>query len=301
LVQENKIKCLSCQQEFAVIGNQFPANKPLQTLIDRGIVFSEEERNLKNSLKESLTTFLDDYLQVKYQLNNNAHVEFRELQRKLDIRKEEVKSNIDKMAAILSSQIETKKDSIENSDTSKVRNEQSNLSTSFLQKAISIKLEESLAKINARLDLIDRNESFATINELLLSKILKGNQCSDLIKVCQFYSRDQWALVYRGSEDGFGAKNFHKLCDGVAKTLTLIRAKETSYIFGGYTEKAWDSFSLEKSDPNAFIYSLTNARNQPTKIPVDPCNVQDAIYCNSERGPTFGSDDICIDNSKMYG
>ncbi len=205
------------------------------------------------------------------------------------------------MVAILSSQIETKKDSIENSDTSKVRNEESNLSTSFLQKAISIKLEESLAKINARLDRIDRNESFATINELLLSKILKGNQCSDLIRVCQFYSRDQWTLVYRGSEDGFEAKNFHKLCDGVEKTLTLIRAKETSYIFGGYTEKAWDSFSLEKSDPNAFIYSLTNARNQPTKIPVDPCNVQDAIYCNSEQGSTFGSDDICIENSKMYG
>jgi hypothetical protein len=299
LIQKNKIKCLSCQKEFDLKGNQFPANKPLQKLIEREIFLSEEERNLKNSLKESFNTFLDDYLQVKYQLNNNTHVEFRELQRKIDIGKEELKSNIDKMASILSSQIETKSDSIENSDRNKTKD--SNFSTKSLQDALPLKQEDTLAEIKARLDELERKESSAAINELLSSKILKGNQCSDLIRVCQFYPRDNWTLVYRGSDDGFDARDFHDLCDGVKNTLTIIKAKETSYIFGGYTEKAWDSFSLKKSDPNAFIYSLTNAHNQPIKIPVDPCNVQDAIYCDSEQGPTFGLDDICIENSKMYG
>ena len=30
-------------------------------------------------------------------------------------------------------------------------------------------------------------------------------------------------LIYRGSEDGFRAEDFHRKCDGVSNTLTFIK------------------------------------------------------------------------------
>jgi hypothetical protein len=33
----------------------------------------------------------------------------------------------------------------------------------------------------------------------------------------------RWALLWRGSRDGFTAREFHLHCDGCANTLTLIR------------------------------------------------------------------------------
>ena len=57
------------------------------------------------------------------------------------------------------------------------------------------------------------------------------NQSKQLYELCQFASTDKWTLLYRGSLHGFGALDFHSRCDGVAKTLTVIKTKE-GYLFG---------------------------------------------------------------------
>jgi hypothetical protein len=68
----------------------------------------------------------------------------------------------------------------------------------------------------------------------LKSQILKDEeQCSELMKVCEFSPSDKWSLLYRGTRDGFGAKVFHAKCDGHANTLTILEAKRSSFIFGG--------------------------------------------------------------------
>ncbi len=67
------------------------------------------------------------------------------------------------------------------------------------------------------------------------SQILKENQSSELIKLCEFSSIDKWTLLYRGTRDGFGAADFHSKCDDHKNTLTIVKAHDTSYIFGGYT------------------------------------------------------------------
>jgi dsDNA-specific endonuclease/ATPase MutS2 len=47
------------------------------------------------------------------------------------------------------------------------------------------------------------------------SHILNNQQhCSELIQLCEFSSNDKWSLLYRGTRDGFGAKDFHSRCDG---------------------------------------------------------------------------------------
>ena len=114
-------------------------------------------------------------------------------------------------------------------------------------------------------------------NKLYQSQILTVEQAIELIKLCKFSSRDKWRLLYRGSRDGFGASDFHSKCDNHANTLTLIRAKQTGYIFGGFTSVAWASTNQFKSDPNAFVFSLTNKDNTPCKMNVAKEKVCDLL------------------------
>jgi len=118
------------------------------------------------------------------------------------------------------------------------------------------------------------------------SKILSDNQASELIKLCEFSLGDKWTLIYRGTRDGFGANEFHSKCNGHNNTLTILKAHGSSFIFGGFTPIDWNSSGQYKSDLNAFLFSLTNKDNQPSKI--NPIDTNCSIYCNSSYGPTFG-------------
>jgi hypothetical protein len=141
------------------------------------------------------------------------------------------------------------------------------------------------------------------------SQILKGEQQSiDLIALCEFSPNDKWSLLYRGTRDGFGGTDFHSNCDGHTNTLTILKAKESKFIFGGFTSAIWESPAYRgiranrgkyKSDGNAFIFSLTNKENKPLNMKVNPDHHQYAIWCHSRYGPTFGciGHDICIYNS----
>ena len=124
------------------------------------------------------------------------------------------------------------------------------------------------------------------------SKILNQQQWMDLMKVCEFSLNEKWTLLYRASEDGFGAKDFHSKCNGKSKTLTIIKADGSSNIFGGFTAEAWDSSGLYKDDPNTFIFSLVNKYNKPIKMNVR--NSEFAFGLNSDVGLAFGKYDIFI-------
>ena len=120
------------------------------------------------------------------------------------------------------------------------------------------------------------------------SNILKGQQPLKLIKLCEFDLQDTFKLLYRASEHGFDANNFHSKCDGKANTLTIFKASECSFIFGGFTSATWIGSGQWKSDPNAFLFSLTNKDNQPCKMNIDPNQHQYAIYGQFGFGPSFG-------------
>jgi hypothetical protein len=128
------------------------------------------------------------------------------------------------------------------------------------------------------------------------SKILTDErQMSELIKLCEFSQNDKWSLLYRASRDGFRSRDFHSKCDGNSSTLTILKAKHSSYIIGGFTTVSWDSTSQWKSDPNAFIFSLTNKDNQPVQMRINSNRHKFAIFCHSDDGPTFVGG-ICISN-----
>jgi hypothetical protein len=124
----------------------------------------------------------------------------------------------------------------------------------------------------------------------LMSQILKGElQLSEMINLCEFSPDDKWSLLYRATRDGFEVRDFHSKCDGHSNTLTILKAKQSGFIFGGYTTVHWESKSqsIYKSDPNAFIFSLTNKDNTPLKMKVAPNKHQYAIGCYCGYGPWF--------------
>jgi hypothetical protein len=106
--------------------------------------------------------------------------------------------------------------------------------------------------------------------------------------LCEFSPSDKWSLLYRTTRDGFGSHDFHSKCDGHSNTLTLLKAKESEFYLGGIITVSWELPANYKSDPNAFISSLTNKDNKPIKMKVDPNRHESAIGCQSELGPTFG-------------
>lgn len=117
------------------------------------------------------------------------------------------------------------------------------------------------------------------------SLILTPELSKDLVKLCKFTQNQKWKLVYRASTHGFKAKDFHSKCDGLTKTLTIIRTTQC-FIFGGYTEAAWSQKGSYETDQNSFIFSLVNKDKKPMVLHCSES--QYAISGNSSFGPTFG-------------
>jgi len=109
---------------------------------------------------------------------------------------------------------------------------------------------------------------------------------NQLTRLCKFPASQKWELKYRASIDGFESSDFHSHCDGIANTLTIIKAKGGN-IFGGFTEKQWHSRSQFVTDPKAFIFSLVNKEVKPFKV-MSSNEGKQAICCNPAFGPCFG-------------
>ncbi len=118
------------------------------------------------------------------------------------------------------------------------------------------------------------------------------------------FDSNSLSLLWRASRDGYDPAAFHRLCDGKANTVTVIK-NTNGYIFGGFTSVPWSSTGGYKTDSTAFLFSLTNPSNTPLKLKVK--SPQNAVY-HSCYGPTFGSgEDLYVSsssntnrNSSMY-
>jgi hypothetical protein len=112
-----------------------------------------------------------------------------------------------------------------------------------------------------------------------------------------------WCLIYRASEHGFDAADFHRCCDSFAPSVSVIQT-DFGNIFGGFTSIPWSSATLraDQADPTAFLFTLKNTLNiPPTKFPVAKDYQQCAISHNPTCGPNFGSpknegSDLCLRN-----
>jgi hypothetical protein len=324
------IECSTCKRVFNLSEHEFKINKTLKSLLEKEIFLSDEEKNLKKSLKDSIESFFATFDDLELSKNvtlNESYNHFQEIRRKIDLQREELIDKIDKFALAMidaTSHVERSyKSLIENimpvDASSCLDDEIKNLNESFRDVNLTIdSIKAMIAKRDAiNLDLHSYFDHFDRTKEILSSTneflpnlqfdkssfgmlslreieldpfksliLLTPKLSFDLVRLCEFSTHQKWKLLYRGSRDGFGARNFHSKCDGHSRTLTIIRSLGTKNIFGGYTEACWDVKGGNCFDEKAFIFSLINNESKPCKIKISkPSN---AIHCRPHFGPVFG-------------
>lgn len=91
--------------------------------------------------------------------------------------------------------------------------------------------------------------------------------------------------LWRGTRDGFTARNFHSKCDDKGKTLTVIKTERGS-VFGGYTDISWKSSGgWASGTKNSFIFLI----QQDETAAVGKCSdASEEVHHESNYGPTFG-------------
>jgi hypothetical protein len=111
----------------------------------------------------------------------------------------------------------------------------------------------------------------------------------------------RFKLLWRGTRDGFDARDFHGRCDGHANTLTMILDTDRN-IFGGFTPVEWESplwdWEREEEDTlkgndslKSFLFTLKNRHNvAPRRFALKAEQSHRAITCNFRFGPCFGGD-----------
>ena len=78
------------------------------------------------------------------------------------------------------------------------------------------------------------------------SSILGGD--NDLAQQMVEWVEDKkfrWQRCYQASRDGWYSECFHRTCDDVGPTVTLVKCGTN--IFGGYTDQSWESPPLQSS------------------------------------------------------
>jgi hypothetical protein len=121
---------------------------------------------------------------------------------------------------------------------------------------------------------------------------------SDFPEIFTEFRKKQFKILWRGSRDGFKAKDFHDRCNGHSNTLTVI-LDTNGNIFGGFTPLEWETPSPEccipecDSSRKSFLFTLKNPHNIPARRFVLNDGMEYfALGCGSRCGPDFI--DICV-------
>ena len=83
--------------------------------------------------------------------------------------------------------------------------------------------------------LIKWDGCWLNVNSFKGQILTNERQITELVKLCECSPNDKLSLLYRGTRDGSGSNDFHSKCDGHSNTLTIVKAKESKFIFGGIT------------------------------------------------------------------
>ena len=119
------------------------------------------------------------------------------------------------------------------------------------------------------------------------SKIFTNIDQYELIKkqICNLYKTSNdinLKLIYRATKNGGLPSKFHKYCNGISQTLSLIKTNNLS-VFGGYAEKEWKNSGGHIRDDNSFLFSFDYMKIYTNK----KIDKDYGIFCDLENGPWF--------------
>ena len=140
--------------------------------------------------------------------------------------------------------------------------------------------ELKLFKINSNIITEQKHYDF------IVQRLKKVNQNYESIKI-------SLSLIYRATQDGDRAEDFHFKCDKFKNTLTVVKT-EKGLKFGGFTSESWEG-SGDKKDKNAFCFSLDKMKIY------NSIKGKSAIFASPHSGPAFENcifeiKDKCFEN-----
>ena len=248
--------------------------------IDYNLIISTENNNIKislNPIDEEIPFFYnyESKLEDLKKINKIFYV-FDSL--------EEVKTFLNDFAS--------KKENIKLIDNFKNENEekiiiQINYTISTISKALNITLEKKIIdekkmiKYLTKLLNFYKKDSFFihTHNSKLITNISEIELIKTGIKNFESSKKMKLNLLYRASRDGDTTKAFHEKVDGISPTISLIKAKN-NYIFGGFTDHAWDIKGGCIKTNNTFMFSFNKKKIYNGKN-------GGYIHCEEGHGPWF--------------
>lgn len=104
------------------------------------------------------------------------------------------------------------------------------------------------------------------------SIILKNDKLHLQGKLNGWYGmpKQLWRLIFRASTHGYSANAFHRHCDGIAPTFTIVLGSRGK-ISGGFSDVPWAKTSRKGGythSERAFLFSLNNGSEPPTKYDI---------------------------------
>ena len=143
---------------------------------------------------------------------------------------------------------------------------------------------ESKIKTESRINKKDKNK----IKSDIIQNISELDFISNRIHKSKY--KINLNLLYKASIDGDKSSIFHDKCNKAQTTLILIQTKDNQR-FGGFTKRTWRGNNIEKTDNDAFIFSLD--KNKIYNI----IKGKNAIRCFVEYNACFSGAFIINDNA----
>ena len=165
-----------------------------------------------------------------------------------------------------------------------------------INKSLEITLEKKITDdkkmityLTKLLNVYKMNSNILQYDSKLITNISQIELIKTGIKNYDNSKKIKLSLLFRASRDGDTIKAFHDRVDGISPTISLIETK-TNYIFGGFTDHAWDSKSGCVKTNNTFMFSFNKK-----KIYIGKSGGY--IHCTNDYGPWFcGGSGVYKDN-----
>ncbi|XP_028391845.1 E3 ubiquitin-protein ligase TRIM33-like isoform X2 [Dendronephthya gigantea] len=224
----------------------------------------QQQQNILNAFTKKLekeTTALLDQVEMKYRVANepllkqqaNVKAYFQKAKSSLYFTRSILSSGSDEVLLALKHEIEEKAGSIENERPENM----DPIHDGLLE--YHPKLTENIME---NLKLNDLGIIANPVQQSLCerSTILEGNikYAKQLVEWMED-TKFGWQLCYRASRDGWNANVFHRKCDDVAPTLTLVKCGTN--IFGGFSDQSWRQTSVHCGEAEEVAQMATGCKN----------------------------------------
>ncbi|KAJ5073113.1 e3 ubiquitin-protein ligase [Anaeramoeba ignava] len=274
-----------------------------------------------NQLKDQIEQEKKDQIKNLVQQKNQIQ---EDMKRQLSSLKEEKEKEIQKIVTKNSNQLKKLKQEkdgilIENQklieQKSQIQNEYENLKEENDKSLLEVQ------EMKKKQDEIKEKEKIKAKNTIQDSKILSKAEYLSKLKewIHDDYFFQKMKLRFSAKKDGFSSYKFHGKIDDKGKTLILIQTQD-DFIFGAFTSVGFTTdqskWGLQNSDgqennflqfnyisdPNAFIFSLKNFKNDPPqKFCVRKGEEIFALGYDLDYGPIFGRCYDLVINKRLNG